>query len=374
MTALRPDWFASDTGAAAQAIIAGAGVALVAADEALRVWLWNPAAARLFGAEADAILGTPLLSVMPGETRAAAAAAFNLALHNRESAELEFRYPDDRGRFRELAANVTPLIGEDGAVWGVLLAVRDVTRRFEAERQASEARKMSALGDMAGAVAHHFNNILGGIATTIDFALMNGDEVELRAALEKTAAATSRAAQIVHGLLAFAEGDRRNGIRTDLHSVLARLGAEFSTPCRRQHVEWHIETSANNPQVPESAMSAALRQLIQNALDAMPSGGRIDVRDLSDEHTVRVEVEDRGPGLPPEAIQRIFEPFYRIGASSDRRATQRAGLGLSIAYGMIRGIGGTLHVRSEPGQGACFTVEWPKDPQVSGQGGSPEGF
>lgn len=354
------DWFASDGAALSRAVIAHAGVALVAADAELRVRLWNPVAARLFGAEAEAILGTPLVSLIPSEVRAAAGAAFDRALLNGQSTELEFRYPDAQGRFRELAAGVTPLTGEDGAARGVLMAVRDVTRRFEAERQAEESRKMTALGDMAGAIAHHFNNILGGISTTVDFALMSGDEVELREALEKTASSASRAAQLVHGLLAFAEGDRRDDAPADVSDLLGRLGAEFAAPCRRQHVELSVETMATSAKVPEVPLITALRQLMQNALDAMPTGGRLRLHDSSDAQVIRIEVGDSGPGLSAEHLRRIFEPFFRVADPRERGSMQRAGLGLSIAYGMIRGIGGALHVQSEPGKGARFTIELQK--------------
>lgn len=358
MTTTGSDWFAHDDASFLQAVLSSAGIALIAADEHLKVRLWNRASAHVFGAASEAMLHTPLPALIPAEARAAAEQAFRRALDQRESSDLEFRYPDEHGRFRELAANITPLISPDGATRGVLLSARDITRRFEAERRVAESHKMNALGDMAGAVAHHFNNILGGITTTVDFALAAGDEGMLREALEKTAASSARAAHLVRGLLSFAEGDRRGDRTADIKDILHQTEQEFRERCMAGGIKLSVEVDSGIAlQAPRLPMLTVLRQLIQNAIEAMPAGGRLSVG-LGDELGRRViAVEDSGPGLPPEVLSRVFEPFFRAGEPID--ATGHSGLGLSIVYGIVRGLGGTIEASSKLGAGVRIRILLP---------------
>ncbi|MCG3129395.1 MAG: Sensor histidine kinase RcsC [Phycisphaerae bacterium] len=346
-----------------EAVVAGAGVALIAADRDGVVRLWNPAAARMFGAEASAILGTRVENILPREIREVAGDALRSALSDRVATELEFRYPDERGRFRELAANVSALTGCGGETIGVLLSARDITRRFEAEQRLGEARKMSALGDLAGAVAHHLNNILGGITTTVDFALGAREAESYRVALERTAEQTARAARLMRSLLSFAEGDPQRGGRERIGDVLDQVMQALRRSAASAGVS--LESSCGplpGWEVPHSAVTTALLEIVKNAIEASIAGGRVEIRARSEDGGVRIDVLDTGRGLPASALGRIFEPFFRVDEATKGPSAEHAGLGLSIAYGIVRALGGSIDVASDENQGSCFTIRLPPTP------------
>lgn len=354
-----------ETGAARlpEAVVAGAGVALIAADREGVVRLWNPAAARMFGAEASAILGTPVESILPRAVREAAAEGLRRALAEGAATEFEFRYPDERGRFRELAVNVSALTGGGGETIGVLLSARDITRRFEAEQRLGEARKMSALGDLAGAVAHHLNNILGGITTTVDFALDTREAESYRIALERTAEQTARAARLMRGLLSFAEGDPQRGGKARIRDVLDQVIEASQRSAASAGVSLEV-LCGPLPEwtVPQGAVTTVLLEIVKNAIEASAAGGRVEIRAQGEDGGVRIDIQDTGRGLPANALGRIFEPFFRVDEATDGPSAEHAGLGLSVAYGIVRALGGSIDVASDENKGSCFTVRLPPMP------------
>jgi len=169
------------------------GAALIATDEQFRIRFWNVAAGRLFGESSEAMLGRPLTAIVPEARQGLIQKLLTRAITRGEARELEFRHTDPEGRDLYLAATISPIQGDHQQGIGVSVCIRDVTRGMEMLRDVAEAQRMSALALMAGAVAHHFNNTLGGIITTIDFAQVADSPELLRRTLRMTAAALRRA-------------------------------------------------------------------------------------------------------------------------------------------------------------------------------------
>ncbi|MFN0196072.1 MAG: two-component system sensor histidine kinase NtrB [Planctomycetaceae bacterium] len=341
------------------------GMAVVATDPALNITLWNAAAGRLFGAAAVQMRGTTILSVFPQERRALAERMLRKALNLGEGSEFEFDYRDGTGRRREYAAAVAPIVNMAGERCGVSLCVRDITRRIALQTDLAETRKMASLGEMAGAIAHHFNNVLGGIITSIDYANQSHDPAITHRMLDQVSKALLRTSSLVNGLLAFSEGGPHEDDLSDLTELLNSLADETEFSLAGRGIE--VSTGyANLPVIPvaREQMLIVLRNIIQNAVEAMHDGGVLGISGRIDADGIVVGISDTGRGMDDDAMSRMFEPFWTTKGALATVQGRAAGLGLAIAHGIVQRLGGTIRVHSQVGKGTTVEVCIP-DPNQS---------
>ncbi len=340
------------------------GVALIATDRAFSIILWNAAAGRMFGAGADRMIGTNAFSVFPADRRDAAEQMFQRAIDSGETTEIEFHYRDDNGRPVELAGAIAPVVSATGERVGASICIRDITRRIRLQAEILESRKMTSLGQMAGAISHHFNNILGGVVTSIDYAAAAADDPTVtRRILHKASKSILRATSLVNGLLVFAEGGPREDDLGDLTEVLNHLAHELEQATSESSIRFDFGVPALPVvPVPRTQLLTVLRNISENAVEAMPDGGTLRVSAAVGAESVNVTISDTGRGLSDEERGRIFEPFWTTkGPATEGPAS---GLGLAIAHGIIQVLGGTISVESEPQKGSSFTVTIPVSTQT----------
>ncbi len=308
-------------------------------------------------------------------------AAF-LASAHRLMADREARVTDELhlkdGRvFERFTA---PMIGPDGGYFGRIFHFRDLSERRRAETQSAKleeqlrvSQKMEAIGTLAGGVAHDFNNLLVVILNYAQFALdalpadsrARGDLLEVKKAGE-------RAAGLTRQLLAFSRRQVLQPVRLDVNQVAEGLEPRL----RRilgEDIEFTLELARDTGQVvaDPGQLEQVLMNLVVNARDAMPEGGRLRVRtsavELRDswaqEHVdvvpgayAQIEVSDTGQGMDEATRARIFEPFF-----TTKPKERGTGLGLSTAYGIVKQSGGYIWVTSAPGRGTTFTIHLPRD-------------
>ena len=240
---------------------------------------------------------------------------------------------------------------------------RELAERARLEEQLAQAQKMEALGRLAGGIAHDFNNILLSILGYTDLARskLGPDHVALLD-LKEVSSAADRAAALVRQLLLF--GRRQGGEPRilSLNDLLDELSCMLR-PLVREDVRMVIDPGADLPpaRVDPSHFGQVLLNLVVNACDAMPSGGTLTLRTRTappqgGSARVALEVEDTGAGIPEANLGRIFEPFF-----TTKSIGKGSGLGLSIAYGLVRASQGELTVASEVGVGSIFTVVLPAE-------------
>jgi len=336
------------------------GVALIATDSELQIRIWNAAAARMFGAARELMIGSSVLSVIPQDRRLHAESLFHHALAEGDPGELEFRHRDAAGEFRELSGSIAPVLLDGGRV-GVSICLRDITKRMRLAADLHESRKLGALGEMAGAIAHHFNNILGGIVTSIDFAQSSDDPAVVTRVLEQTNRSLVRASALANGLLAFAATGAHIDDLSDLTELLNDLAEDLEPTCRKQGVRFVLDLGAPPVvPVPRVQFSTIVRNICQNALEAMPDGGtlRIDVSVF--ETGARVNISDTGRGLDEETRRRMFEPFWTTKQPGVGTSQVISGLGLAIAHGLSQTIGASIAVESRLNEGSTLTVTVPR--------------
>lgn len=336
-----------------------AGIAIVATDEEMLIRLWNAAAEEMFGVAADRVLGQPLVRVMPKNRRDLAEQMFLRALRDHVVSEFEIVHAYRQPAPKHLGITVSPIFSNDGRCLGASACIRDITRRVDLEQRLQEASKMASLGALAGGVSHHFNNILGGVATSVDFALQSEDPFTLRRALRITADAVSRASQLTNHLLAFAEGDRRPDDLGDVTETVLYFVDQIEPTLHERGVDLALDLNvAPVSEVPRHRLLSVLNNLAQNAMEAMPEGGQLSLSLWTEGEEIGVEMIDTGCGIDEKTQRRVFEPFFTT-KSDKKTVSSDAGMGLAVVYGLVREMGGTISLHSQPGEGCKVEIKLP---------------
>lgn len=276
------------------------------------------------------------------------------------------------GRARMVLASGQQILGVHGQSLGAVIALHDITDRKLLEDQLRQSQKLEAVGSLAGGVAHDFNNLLtviGGYGQMVMQQLEPGDPKY--GYVEEISKASERAAALTRQLLAFSRQQvleprilDLNTIVSDMEKMLHRLlpaNIEFVTALSRD---------LGRIKADPGQIEQVLLNLVVNARDAMPQGGRLvvetantDVADTYGQTHVEVAagpyvvlaVSDTGSGMSAETQARIFEPFF-----TTKEVGKGTGLGLSTVYGIVRQSGGTVGVYSEVGSGSAFRVYLPR--------------
>jgi len=337
-----------------------AGIAIVATDVTMRICVWNDAAAAMFGVPAERVLNQPLVGVMPKDRRDLAEQMFLRAIRDRTVSEFEIVHAFRQPVPVHLGITVSPIFARDGRCIGASACVRDITRRVELEKRVQESEKMASLGSLAGGVAHHFNNILGSIGTAVDYALQTEDPNVSRRALRITIDAVTRASKLTRDLLAFAEGDRRPDELGDVTETVLAFVDQLEPGLRERNVALALDVnSAPICEVPRQRLLTVLRNLADNAVEAMPGGGQLTLALWTEGDEVAIEMTDTGCGMDEDARRHVFEPFFTTKDAFRSDGTQGAGLGLAVVHGLIRDMGGSISLRSTPGQGTQVEIKLP---------------
>jgi signal transduction histidine kinase len=228
-------------------------------------------------------------------------------------------------------------------------------------RRLMEQQRLASLGQLAAGVAHEINTPLTGISSYTEMLLEedapsggeNGERAEL---VKKIGTQARRAERIVSSLLQFARQKGGDMQLLDLNRVTGQAVALFDHRLRASAIEFRLEQSPDPLPVNGDAtrLQQVLFNLMNNALGAMPEGGRLTVRTAADGESALVSVADTGPGIPADVRPRIFEPFF-----TTRPPGSGTGLGLSICHGIIRDHRGQIGVDNNPGGGTVFTVTLP---------------
>jgi two-component system, cell cycle sensor histidine kinase and response regulator CckA len=232
--------------------------------------------------------------------------------------------------------------------------VRDVTERNRTEEQLHHSQKMEAVGRLAGGVAHDFNNLLQVILAQLQLIRAHAEDAErVEAITAELQQHVASGAALTRQLLLFSRRETAKPERFELNAEL-RATLELLRPLVRENIVVSRELSVEElaTEMDRGQLAQILMNLLINACDAMPGGGRIVVRSgARGDSLVWFEVQDTGHGIPSEIRERIFEPFF---STKDR--SHGTGLGLSVVHGIVTHHGGSIEVASAPGAGSTFRV------------------
>ncbi|MEC7521733.1 MAG: ATP-binding protein [Myxococcota bacterium] len=230
---------------------------------------------------------------------------------------------------------------------------RSLAELQAAQAQLVQSQKLQAVGLLVGGIAHDFNNLLTAMMAGAELLRpqLEQDPVAMED-LEVIRGAADRAAKLVSQLLAFS-GTRRGPEETTTLDAKVQALAPLLTRTLGEQIRLELDLDAPDAEVriAPSQLEQIVVNLVINARDAMPEGGPITVRTWVTEAGATLAVQDRGLGIPAEARDRIFDPFF-----STKPTGKGTGLGLSVVYGLVESAGGHIAVESEAGQGATFEV------------------
>jgi PAS domain S-box-containing protein len=337
-------------------IVESINVGIFAIDLSDRIESWNAQMEAMYAFSRAEAIGQELRSVFPMEfIEALEGFRSDPGVHHL----YKFRLTTRAGELRTANIAIAPLLSRNFVPVGRIVLVDDITERVTLETQLAQADKLSSIGLLAAGVAHEINTPLAVISSYAQMLAkqLRGD-ARLGPVLDKITQQSFRAAEIANGLLNFSRTSTTEFRSTDLNQVvrdtLSLLEHQFKTAQILVDLDLVDELPAiqGNP----GKLQQVFLNLLLNAKDAMPGGGRLRITTLVNGH-VEAVISDSGSGIAPENLKRIYDPFFTTkNMPGDRRGT---GLGLSVSYGIIQEHAGKIHVESAIGAGTTFHLEFP---------------
>jgi two-component system NtrC family sensor kinase len=318
---------------------------------------FNSAAERVWSVVAAVAVGGHWDRVLPFDDPTLVEAQFRQALAGDSGAvEVGVRRAD--GERGVVAMTTSPLV-EEGQVTTVLAIVRDVTDQRRVQAQLLQAEKMSAIGQLVGGMAHEINNPLASILVNMELLLSETRDPSQQETLQAIKTETDRAAQIVRNLLTYVRGQGSERAAVDLREAIRGALALRRNQLLNQQIEVMVELPPEPVVVLGNTVN--LQQVLMNllvnaehAIRAHRGRGRVWVRLGAIDRGATIVVEDDGPGIPPELLSRVFDPFY-----TTKPEGEGTGLGLSVSAGIVADHHGRIVAMERPGGGARFVVELP---------------
>ena len=340
-------------------LVRNAGDAILTLNPEGTVRSWNLAAERIFGYRAEEMIGRPIWEIIPKDVWQDKK---DKVVVGRSASRFETKGIRKDGSQIDLEVLLSPIEGPEGDLSAI---IRDVTERNLLQEQLVQSEKQRALGVLSGGIAHNFNNILAGVLGYAQLLQMNVPEGEafgkLRDGLKAIEKAAMDGASIVKRLQDFTRSRSERPFEPVDINMVVRDVVTITRPKWKHEPESrgvHIEMVTELGEVPSvegsrSELSEVLVNLIFNAVDALPQGGRIQIRTWADESWVCVSVEDDGVGMSEEVKRRMFEPFFTT------KGPKGLGLGMSMVQGIVSRHRGSIEVQSEEGKGTTFTLRFP---------------
>ncbi len=348
-------------------------IGLIMLNTDFTVQSWNPSAEKIFGfTEVEAIGKKPHDFIVPKDAQPHVDDIWRRLLEGDMTAHSTNENITKDGRTILCEWVNVPIKKDSETVMGVMSMVQDITERNQLEGQFRQAQKMEAIGRLTGGIAHDFNNILTGIIGYSDYLLMSQKYKDpIRKFVEEIKKAAERAASLTNKLLAFSRKQilqtkilNVNTLITDLEKMIQRIIGEDIMFIS------NLETGIGNIQADQAQIEQVIMNLIVNARDAMPKGGKLTIETanvtLDEEYTkshvsvkpgsyIMIAVSDNGIGMDREIQEHIFDPFF-----TTKEQDKGTGLGLSTVYGIVKQSGGNIWLYSEAGHGTTFKIYLPK--------------
>ncbi len=335
-------------------IVESMNVGVLAVDFEGRIEFWNTQLEQSIGVRRAEAVGRTIDDILPADL------ALEIAARSQEERVTNlYKFPLRNRDGRTLVVNVSiaPLAGKSEERLGRLILIDDITQRMQLEEQLVQTDKLTSLGLLAAGVAHEVNTPLAVISNYIQMLAKQLPANDPRHKLtEKIVKQTFRASEIVNNLLSFSRTGGAGFQEVHLNQVMEETLTLVAHPFRAANVQVIKNLDGDLPGILGSSnrLQQVFLNLFLNAKDAMPSGGMLEVRSAANHGTVEIEVADTGMGIERENLARVFDPFFTTKATG--RGT---GLGLSVSYGIIKEHAGRIEVRSTPGKGTSFRLEFP---------------
>ncbi|MDE3104730.1 MAG: PAS domain S-box protein [Acidobacteriota bacterium] len=354
------------------AIVESSDDAIIGKDTTGIITSWNRGAEKIFGYSASEMVGESIRRLLPPSRMDEEEDILQKILQNQTVEHFSTVRRTKDGREIDVSLTISPIRDARGKVIGASKIARDITATKSLEQQLLQSQKLEAIGQLTGGIAHDFNNLLGVILGNLDLLdRMVADLPDVHKRIETAQKAANRGADLTRRLLAFASKQDLKPTATSLEAATRNM-LELAARALGPEIEVTTHFAPNLPMVfvDEPRLESALLNLVVNARDAMPDGGHLSIvthqRSLDDSFSaVRarrlepgnyavISVSDTGTGMPPEVVERAFEPFY-----TTKPRGKGTGLGLPMVYGFAKQSGGHVTLYSEVGHGTILSLYLP---------------
>lgn len=262
------------------------------------------------------------------------------------------------GGTRIIAISLSALLSED-KISGTIIHIEDITDKRKKETQLRRAESLAALTTLAAGVAHEINNPLGSISIRIQLMekLLKADSVDKTAMAKHLKVVKEEMERLKHIVVDFLFAVRPMDIQllSENPGPIVQGVADLVEPeAEKKGIEVRVSIAPDLPRVlmDKRHIKQALLNLIQNAMAAMPEGGRLDIGAEYSDDELRISISDTGTGIPEELLTKIFEPYFTTKKSG-------TGLGLTITFKIIKEHSGDISLESKEGSGSTFTIHLP---------------
>ena len=339
-------------------IVESINVGIFAIDLEDRVESWNAQMEAMYAVSRAEALGQKLDTVFPDQFVAAIE-----GFGSEPGVHHLYKFPltTKAGEQRTVNIAIAPLLSREFVAVGRIILVDDITERVSLETQLAQADKLSSIGLLAAGVAHEINTPLAVISSYSQMLTkqLRGDG-RLGPVLEKITQQSFRASEIANGLLNFSRTSTTEFRETNLNQVIRDTLSLLEHQFKTAQVIVEAELADDLPVIHGNPgkLQQVFLNLLLNAKDSMPGGGRLRVATQVNGH-VEAVVADTGSGIAPEHLKRIYDPFFTTKTTPKPGERRGTGLGLSVSYGIIQEHAGKIHVESAIGAGTTFHLEFP---------------
>ncbi|MEA1923342.1 MAG: PAS domain S-box protein, partial [Pseudomonadota bacterium] len=321
----------------------------------------NPAFSEIFGWSLDELKGRRIPFLPESEREESMKQIMALIHGGVPCREFRTKRLSKSGQLIDISLSASRYTDHRGEPAGMLVILRDISKRVRAEQEALKVRKLESVGVLAGGIAHDFNNILGAILGNISLALDITDEKdnihELLTASEK---ASLRAKDLTQQLLTFAKGGEPIKEIASIEDII-RDSAAFILRGSNVRCDFNFDQNLQSVKIDSGQISQVIQNIITNADQAMPTGGIIEISctnfksEPQDQLPVevgdyiKINIKDHGVGIPATILDKVFDPYFTTKKSGN-------GLGLAITHSIVNKHGGHITIDSVSGQGCMITI------------------
>lgn len=341
-------------------IVEFAADAIITMSKDTHVTSWNKGATAIFGYSEEEAVGKPIdtLIAKNGVSQEAARLSSQV-LEGIVLKSLEAMRYTKEGEPRHVLISAAPITNDDGEVEEVSLIYKDITELKQAHEQLVRTEKQATLGIIAGSIGHELNNLVGGLMLHARFLKeMAGEDEQVREIADLFCTNLEKVALHGKNLLSLSRPTRPRFEPMDLNAVINETTDTLILTGVLKHFKVERLLCRENSYVygDRNLLEQLIRNLEINAAHAMQSGGRLTVetRLLADQSACEVSIADTGCGIPAEAMEKIFQPFY-----TTKSEGQGTGLGLPIVKDIVEKHNGTIHIESEVGKGTRVVITLP---------------
>jgi two-component system, NtrC family, sensor kinase len=334
------------------------GVAVIDPEGMVTVWN-NAMAATTDISKADAT-GQPISALLPGHLTDSVRKLLDgedwLVSEPHRIFKFHFKTSSENEP-KLLNISLAPFFSEEDVNTGTLLVFEDISKRVQLESQLQQAEKLSSIGLFAAGLAHEVNTPLAGISSYAQMLLDDVPENDpKRESLLKIEKQSFRASEIINNLLNFARFSESDFKEVNVNSLMSDTISLLEHQLRKNGISLEMDLAKRLPETLGNGgkLQQVFMNLFLNAKDAMPKGGKLNLRSYQKNSEIVIEINDTGVGISKEDIKKIYDPFF-----TTKSVGKGTGLGLSVSFGIIQEHSGRISVESQPNKGTSFSLFFP---------------